>query len=157
MMFIADNMLGKLARWLRLMGYDVLYRTDYSDDDIIEKSKGRLILTRDRELFKVTENHGFEALLVRDTDIVGQLLQLKEEAGIELRDSPGFSRCPLCNGSIEPIEKEKIKENVPDDVNDFWACKACKKVYWEGGHWKNIKETIQEVITRGKDVQNPKR
>jgi uncharacterized protein with PIN domain len=157
MRFIADTMLGKLSRWLRLLGYDVDYRVDFEDDDLIASAKGRTLLTRDRALFERAKSEGLSALLISGTGIKGQLLQLKEEAGIELRDTPEFARCPLCNGEIESVEKEKLKENVPENLNDFWICKTCKNVYWEGGHWKNIKETIKEVKDRGKDVQNPKR
>lgn len=157
MRFIADAMLGKLARWLRLMGYDVDYSADLKDDELLAGAKGRTLLTRDRALYKRAKRTGVAALLISETGIKGQLLQLKDEAGIELQDTPEFARCPLCNGKIESVGKEKLEENVPENINDFFKCIACENVYWEGGHWKNIKETIKEVMSRGKDVQNPKR
>ena len=160
MRFIADTMLGKLSRWLRLMGYDVHYKVDFEDGDIIANAKDRTILTRDRALFKRAKSEGLSALLIRSTDIKDQLLQLKEEVGIELQDTPEFARCPLCNGEVESIEKEKVKGKVPPKVFEnleFWVCKNCQNIYWEGGHWKNIKETVRYVEDRVKDVQNPKR
>ena len=145
-------MLGKLARWLRLSGYDVQYSVDFEDNEIISEAKDRTILTRDRALFERAKSAGQSAFLVRDMDIKGQLLQLKEEGGIELRATPELARCPLCNGEIESIEKEKIEEKVPENVNDFWICKSCKNIYWEGGHWKNIKETVKDIENRAEDV-----
>lgn len=157
MMFIADAMLGKLARWLRLMGYDVDYKIDFKDDELIASAKGRTLLTRDRTLYKRAKSEGLPVILIFDTDIKGQLQELKDGAGLELRDTPELARCPLCNSRIESVAKETLEENVPENVNDFFKCITCKNVYWEGGHWKNIKETIREVKGRGKDVQNPKR
>ncbi len=137
MKFIADAMLGKLSRWLRLMGYDVHYKSDFDDDEIIADAKERIILTRDRSLFERVEREGLAAIFIRAMDIKGQLSQLKNESGIELQDTPALSRCPLCNGEIEKIEKLRI-------------CKNCQKVYWVGAHWKNIGGLV-------KDVQDPKK
>jgi uncharacterized protein with PIN domain len=152
MRFIVDAMLGKLARWLRLMGYDVDYSADFKDDELLAGAKGRTILTRDRALYKKAKSDGLSALLISDAGIKGQLLQVQEEVGLELHDTPEFARCPSCNGLIESVAKEKLKENVPENVNDFFKCTTCKNVYWEGSHWKNIKETIKEVRTGRKDV-----
>jgi uncharacterized protein with PIN domain len=157
MRFIADAMLGKLARWLRLMGYDVDYSTDLKDDELLTRAKERTLLTRDRALYGRAKSNGLDAILISGGGIRGQLTQLKEEVGLELRDMPELARCPLCNGELEGVEKEKIKEKVPVGVSDFFKCVDCENVYWEGSHWKNIKETIKEVEGRGKDVQNPKR
>jgi uncharacterized protein with PIN domain len=160
MQFIADTMLGKLSRWLRLMGYDVLYKSDAEDSEIIANAKKRIILTRDRTLFEKAKSEGLSALLIRSTDIKNQLLQLKEEAEIELQDTPKLSRCPLCNSEVESIEKENIRDKVPPKVFEnleFWVCKNCQKIYWEGGHWKNIKETVKDLEKGLKDVQNPEK
>jgi uncharacterized protein with PIN domain len=157
MRFIADAMLGKLARWLRLSGYDVMYKVEFEDDAIIENAKERVLLTRDRELFLRAKKEGLQALLIQDTGIKEQLRELTRELKIELQDSPRLARCPLCNSEIEKIDKEKISARVPKNVTQFWVCKDCRNIYWEGGHWKNIKETVKDVKSRGKDVQNPKR
>ncbi len=160
MEFTADTMLGRLSGWLRLMGYDVHYKADFEDDEIIASAKGRMILTRDGALFEMAKRRGLPVLLVRATDIKGQLSQLREEIGIELYDTPEHSRCPLCNGEVESIEKEKIKGEVPAGVlenSEFWICKNCQKIYWEGGHWKNIREMVKDVQDGVEDVQDPKR
>ncbi|MEE9474100.1 MAG: Mut7-C RNAse domain-containing protein [Candidatus Hydrothermarchaeaceae archaeon] len=160
MQFIADTMLGKLSRWLRLMGYDVLYKSDAEDNEIIANAKKRTVLTRDRMLFEKAKSEGLYSLLIRSTDLKNQLLQLKEEIGIELQDAPKLSRCPLCNGEVESIEKEKVRDKVPPKVfenSEFWICKNCQKIYWEGGHWKNIKEIVKDIENEMKNVQNPKK
>lgn len=154
MEFVADAMLGKLARWLRLMGYDVLYGVDLEEGEIIENAKERTVLTRDRALYEKVKREGHRAILVRDMDIKEQLLQMKEE-GIELNVTPERARCPLCNGTIHKVEREKINVDVPSNATEFFMCKDCQNVYWEGSHWKNIKDTIKDVESRGKDVQNP--
>ena len=156
MKFIADGMLGKLARWLRVMGHDVLYDVDLEDDEIMASSENRIILTRDVEFYKKLKKGGKSAIFIEATDIKGQLSQLNSE-GVSLRDTPVGARCPLCNGALEDIEREKIKESVPVGVPEFFVCSECRKIYWEGLHWKNIKETIKDVEKRGKDVQNPTR
>ena len=155
MRFIADAMLGKLARWLRLMGYSVLYDVDLDDSKIIEISGGRTVLTRDQKLYSKLRKDGHKAILIKDTDIKGQLTQLQKD-GIKLRVAPLKARCPLCNGKIKKIKRDKIKVNVPEDATEFFVCSRCQNIYWEGSHWKNIKDTIKDVESRGKDVQNPK-
>lgn len=148
MKFISDSMLGKLARWLRLMGHDVVYKRDFDDDEVISSAEGRVILTRDRELFERAKKEGRSALLLRSTDVKGQLMQLKEEVNLRLQDTPRLSRCPLCNKELEKIEKEKVRGKVPPKVfqnSEFWFCSDCQKIYWEGGHWKDIREMVRYV------------
>lgn len=160
MEFTADTMLGRLSRWLRLMGYDVHYKVDFKDDDIIANAKGRMILTRDRELFKMAKSRGLPVLLICATDIKGQLSQLRTDVGIKLYDTPKHSRCQRCNGEVQSIEKEKIKDKVPQGVlenPEFWICKNCQKIYWEGSHWKNIRDMVKDIQDGVDDVQNPKK
>jgi len=152
MRFIADAMLGKLARWLRLMGYSVDYSMDQGDDELLTRAKERTLLTRDRALYGRAKSEGLSAILISEGGIKGQLMQLKEDVELVLRDTPELARCPMCNGRLEGMEKEKIKETVPEGISNFFKCRACENVYWEGLHWKNIKETIKDVKTRGKDV-----
>ncbi len=69
-----------------------------------------------------------------------------------------LSRCPLCNGEVEEVDRREVQETVPQGAlkhAKFWACEKCEKVYWEGRHWKNIKERVSEIKKGVKDVQNP--
>jgi hypothetical protein len=148
--FIADSMLGRLARWLRLSGYDVLYANDILDESILEQAKsGRILLSKDKNLCKKAESRGIDAMLVTSDDILEQLKQVAMERNLIIRSTPEFSRCPLCNAVVEKIEKEKIRDRVPKSVfkrtNGFWECKSCGKIYWHGGHWKNIRERVRRI------------
>jgi hypothetical protein len=151
MKFIADSMLGRLTRWLRLSGYDVLYRNDITDTKIIEmaKSEKRVLLSRDKTLCRKAQRMDVKTSLILSSEIMQQLKQVIKEWGIEIYDTPVFSRCPMCNSKIEKAEKDKVKDKVPETVffatNEFWRCNRCGKVYWHGGHWRNIKEMVERL------------
>jgi hypothetical protein len=136
MRFAADSMLGKLARWLRLSGYDVTYLSEgLNDREILDLAagEGRILLTRDSQLHRSAEKRWIKAVLIESNHLVKQLRQLVRCAGVKLQEAPLFSRCPLCNGEIAQAEE------------GLWRCAECGKVYWEGRHWENIRRTIEEV------------
>lgn len=151
MKFIADSMLGRLARWLRLSGYDVAYANDILDNSILEhaKSEGRILLSKDKNLCEKAKGRGIDATLVTSDNILEQLRQVVRERNLTIRSTPEFSRCPLCNSAVKKIEKEKIKDRVPKTVfkhsKEFWECRNCGKIYWHGGHWKNIRERVRSL------------
>ncbi len=155
MKFIADSMLGRLARWLRLSGYDVTYANDILDEGMLEhaKSEGRILLSKDKNLCKKAKSRGIETTLIMSEDILEQLKQVATEKRLTIRSTPELSRCPLCNAAVEKIEKEKIKDRVPNAVFErmdaFWKCKGCGKIYWHGGHWKNIRERVEKIDVGG--------
>jgi len=139
--FIADEMLGKLARWLRLLGYDTEYGGD--DSEIISRglNDDRIILSRDKELIRRASSIGARALLVSNEKIEGQLAQLLSENLIDIES--GESRCPMCNGEVKYS-------------NGIWVCIKCGKKYWIGRHWKSIREVLRRVrsIARPRDGRN---
>ncbi len=154
MKFIADSMLGRLARWLRLSGYDVAYANDVSDNSILEHAKsGRILLSKDKSLCEKAKSRGIDATLVTSDNILEQLRQVVRERNLTIRSTPEFSRCPLCNSAVKKIEKEKIKDRVPktvfERINEFWECRSCGKIYWHGGHWKNIRERVRRIDVGG--------
>ncbi|MCL5799695.1 MAG: Mut7-C RNAse domain-containing protein [Candidatus Thermoplasmatota archaeon] len=147
--FLADSMLGRLTRWLRMMGYSVEYATsDWSDAKIMEycTSKGLFLITRDRELSKRYSH----SLYVLSENINDQLaLFLSEFApSRELF----FTRCPLCNGKTSRVPMSQVSDRVPEGVRGRYAsafvCLNCGKVYWEGTHYDSILKTINSIITR---------
>jgi uncharacterized protein with PIN domain len=156
MRFVADAMLGKLARWLRMMGYDTLCAADMpvDDDDLltIAVDESRILLTRDRELFSRAKDMGISAEFIESTDIVEQLAQLVKDLGIELREEPSTAFCPSCNGRLVPVSKSEVVGLVPatvlDTHNRFWMCQSCGAVYWDGTHWKKIREVVEKVRER---------
>ena len=141
--FAADVHLGRLAGFLRLAGFDTLYRNDWDDRGLIEISRleRRIILTRDRGLLMRTEvTHGH---LVRPTAPRAQLDEVLER--FDLRGSlRPFSRCSLCNESVEKATKDEVLELIPKRTalhhDEFWRCTGCGHVYWRGAHWRSLLE-----------------
>ena len=146
--FSVDEMLGSLARWLRIMGYDTVYHRDQSDTEIVNTAseQGRFLLTRDKELaFRA----GDEGLFVVDDDVLGQLKQVVEALGLTLDES--LTRCTICNGELETLPPQEAKELVPEGAfknNDqFYRCSECGKIYWKGSHIKKILEILEPILS----------
>ncbi|CAB50219.1 Mut7-C RNAse domain-containing protein [Pyrococcus abyssi] len=143
MKFIADMMLGRLARWLRLYGYDTKYGIK-DDDEIIEtaKKEGRIILSRDLELVERAKKLGIKAIFIESNSIEGQIAQLMR-LGIEFNELfPEGARCPKCNGIIVRVSKEEVKGKVPEKVyesyDEFYVCTNCGQIYWPGRQWEEM-------------------
>ncbi|MDI6890595.1 MAG: Mut7-C RNAse domain-containing protein [Thermodesulfovibrionales bacterium] len=148
--FIADAMLGRLARWLRLLGFDTLYYPDISDIRLLRvaKEQGRLILTRDTRLIKIRGIKDY--LLIRANDSFQQLLEVIH--ALKLKDFNPLSRCVICNGKLSRLlDKTEIKDSVPDFVflnfHIFQRCSDCGKIYWEGTHPRMFREKLTEVLS----------
>jgi uncharacterized protein with PIN domain len=135
--FVADNHLGRLARFLRLLGLDTRYDRDWSDPDLvgISTSERRVLLTRDVQLLKNGSlTHGY---YVRATDPREQLTEVARRFHLSGRLAP-FSRCMACNGVLAPVAKEDIAHRLPPEtrahIDDFMVCTSCENLYWEGAH-----------------------
>jgi len=129
-------MVGKLARWLRILGYDVLYSNTFDDDEIVieAESTRRIILTRDTGLYR-RRTHA-QCILIESDDYKKQVRQVTLR--FDLKDFNFFSRCLECNVLLEPIDKEGAFEKVPPFVylthDRFASCPSCNRVYWHGSH-----------------------
>jgi len=142
MKFIADVMLGKLAKRMRLLGFDVLYDRTFDDNEIIRLSleQNRVILTRDTELAgrPLAANRVF---IMHDA-VKDQVRQVLDTFMIESVPGP-LTRCSVCNDSLLPITKQDIKDIVPEYVYNnyggFLRCVSCGRVYWEGTHVRNMR------------------
>jgi hypothetical protein len=151
MKFIADGMLGKLTRWLRLMGYDVEYFKSEKDKQLMDKARveGKVLLTGDVELYRQSMLSGVNAFLVRSKDQAEQLAVLAKRFDLKLEISPEKSRCPKCNSKIKSVTKDQIKESIPINTlknqNEFWICTGCSQVFWRGSHWMGISETLKRA------------
>ena len=150
--FIADVHLGKLTCYLRMMGFDVLYKNEFDDDEIVNLSitKTRAILTRDRGILKRSEvTHGY---WVRSTKIKEQVIEVIKRFDLK-NIIKEFSRCITCNSVLKPISKSEIIDDLPPKVSktqaDFSRCPACKKNYWKGTHHQKMLSFIQSV----KDIE----
>jgi uncharacterized protein with PIN domain len=152
--FIADGMLGKLTRWLRMLGHDVTYFRSADDEKLVElaKSEKRVLLTRDHKLYQQAVAQGLDAVLVEAMDEAGKLADLAGRFGFRLEIDLSVSRCPKCNAKIESVSKGVVVDEIPDatsvNYNDFWRCRGCGQVYWQGAHWKRIEKTLQEAKTK---------
>jgi len=142
--FIADVMVGKLARWLRVLGFDVLYSNTYGDDQIIRIShtEGRLILTRDVQLARRAPN---QSLLIESGHYKEQVEQVV--CSLSLKEFKAFSRCLECNARLEQLDKEAAFEKVPPFVyltqERFARCPSCDRIYWHGTHTQEMLKHIR--------------
>jgi hypothetical protein len=151
MEFITDGMLGKLTRWLRMLGYDVEYFQSLGDRQLIEsaKAENRVLLTRDQELYKQAVKQGINAFLVEGETEAEKLAKLAKQLNLKLEIDVALSRCPKCNTKIRPASKNTVAGRVPDGTlsryEEFWECPNCGQIYWQGAHWKRIDKTLREA------------
>lgn len=153
--FIADMMLGRLARYLRIFGFDVLYFHNISDEDLINKSKeeARIVLTRDSRMIdrKVFKYGKIKFLFINDDDVLKQLEQIKNEISLKL--SINLIRCIECNQILKKVDKEKIKGKVPafiyKSTDDFAYCSNCDKYYWKGTHLELMNKRFSHLLKSG--------
>lgn len=144
--FVLDIHLGTLARYLRLLGFDTLYRNDYDDDELaaISAAEHRILLTRDRGLLKrriVT--HG--AFVHADKPRV-QLEEVCDRLDLYSAIEP-FKRCTRCNGLLEPVDKAEIEHRLEPKTrryyDHFLRCSNCGQIYWKGSHFNRMKKLIE--------------
>jgi hypothetical protein len=146
--FVLDTHLGKLARLLRMLGFDSLYRQDFEDDEIIQLSveERRIILTRDTALLKTgVVAHGY---WVRSIVPQEQVREVLARFDLYSRVRP-FRRCMVCNSPITRIEKSTVLHEIPRRVrelhDEYYRCSGCRKVYWKGTHYQDMMEQIQRL------------
>ncbi len=146
--FILDVHLGTLAKYLRMLGFDTIYRNDFSDAEIVKISlkEKRAILTRDVGILKRSEvTRGY---WVRNTDPFKQVEEIVKRFDLK-NQIKEFTRCIECNTILEMIEKEKIIDRLPLKVkatqNNFLYCKNCDKIYWRGSHYESMKGLIEKL------------
>lgn len=150
--FVADVMLGRLARWLRALGYDTLYDPTQDDDGLaqIARQEDRVLLTRDVEL---TRRRGVKAVLIADDRLSSQLRQVVRELGLSTQGA--FSRCIECNVELDEMSRGQAQPLVPPYVFEtqprFRRCPRCAKVYWRGTHWTHMQKLLQDLDKRDRD------
>lgn len=145
MRFLCDAMLGRLATWLRLLGYDTAY-SDAHDHELARQARAeeRMLLTRDLDL---AQRRGIHALLITSDDPEAQLRQVIHKFG--LTKSQALSRCPGCNSPLRGLHKLAAKDRVPPHIYEhhttFRECATCGKIYWRGSHWQRIRSTLDSI------------
>ena len=141
---LVDAMLGRLARWLRLMGYDAAYWRDGSDEALIAaaKAEDRLIITRDHAL---AQRRGIRALLITSEALDEQLAEARAALGAQ---PLSFTRCSECNGVLDNLPHAAARDLVPPYVwqtqAQFRRCSLCGRVYWKGTHWPALHERLEQ-------------
>jgi hypothetical protein len=152
--FIVDVNVGKLAKWLRILGYDTLFINSLADDELIRIaiSEGRVLLTRDIRILRrrVVYSGKLKLVLIRDDDIRGQLRQVIGTLGLS-RDIKPFSRCPECNEPLFSRSSEQVRDLVPPYVfktqTQYMECPSCHRIYWRGTHWQRMKEEVEKLLS----------
>ena len=147
--FIVDAHLGKLARYLRMLGFDAAYERCLENAEIIERSlkEQRIILTRSPEILKQSRvTHGY---WLRHDEPLEQLQEVLHELDLSRQVKP-FTRCMDCNGRIVAVEKTDITGQVNplifERFSEFWQCRDCGKIYWQGSHHERMARMISDII-----------
>lgn len=152
MRFVADVHLGRLARYLRLLGFDTVYDRDRGDAELAEISskQRRIVLTRDVELLKrASVTHGY---YVRSADPRTQVVEVTRRFHLDENLRP-FTRCMVCNGLVSPVDKSEVEHRLPpltrEQVDDFSRCGDCGRVYWQGAHKSELERIVDSSRAEG--------
>jgi uncharacterized protein with PIN domain len=147
--FVVDVNLGRLARYLRLLGFDSLYRNDYVDSELVKicSEQGRIVLTRDRNLLKHSAiTHG---CFIHNTEPLRQIDEVVVRLDLANVAKP-FKRCVRCNGLLQSVEKSVVKERLQPLTRRyygvFWICGSCEQVYWKGSHYQKMMKLVEVIL-----------
>ena len=150
--FIADNNVGKLARWLRLIGYDTLLFKQKDDGQMIKiaLSENRVILTKDTQFMKrrLVTNGKLKTIHIKQDDPKLQVQEVVKTLNLNYHFKP-FSLCLECNRALIARDKEEVKNLVPAQVvetqTQYTQCPACHRIYWPGTHWQAMVKKLQDL------------
>lgn len=148
MKLLLTKELGRLAKWLRILGFDAAYFTEDKSGSLIIQalSEERIILTRNQRLPRA---RGVRIIFIKSEKIKEQIAEALKDLKIKPDAKTMFSRCILCNEQLVALEKEKIKDKVPEYVyntqNSFITCPKCRRIYWQATHWGNVQKTLGEI------------
>jgi len=141
--------LGRLAKWLRILGFDALYFIQPNPGSLIIQAlrEERVILTRNQ---RFGGRAGVRIICLQAERVKEQIQEVFRKCSLQPDPAKMFSRCILCNQELIGIDKEKVKEQVPEYVFNtqerFITCPQCKRIYWQGTHWGNVKSVIEEIV-----------
>ena len=146
--FVVDVNVGRIAKWLRVIGHDALYIPDADDGELVRRAgeQDRIILTRDRYIAerRVVASGRVKVILLQSHDFREQMREVTEALDLGFHD--GFSICIECNAPLQETDKESVRDRVPEFVFStqvsFQVCPDCGKLYWRGTHWRNMQEEL---------------
>ncbi len=146
---LADGMLGRLTKWLRLLGYDTAYDNHAADAELARRARaeGRVLLTRDRELAR---RRGLRTLLIQSEVLEEQVREVQNALGPAPQSA--LSRCTVCNTALEPVASDEIAALVPPYVlktqTEFHRCPGCGRIYWPGTHLRKMRERLEHLVEK---------
>lgn len=154
MKFIVDSNVGRLARWLRIAGFDTIFINDLDDNRLVRLalSEGRVLLTKDTQILKrrVATTGRLKVILIESEEVKAQLRQVVKTLNLGDRIKP-FTLCLECNQPLVPREKEDVKELVPPYIfqtqTQYMQCPACHRVYWRGTHWQRMSRELERIVS----------
>ncbi|HEX2907521.1 MAG TPA: Mut7-C RNAse domain-containing protein, partial [Phototrophicaceae bacterium] len=148
--FVLDQHLGRLAAYLRMMGFDTLYRNDYDDEELAQVShdETRVLLTRDVGLLK--RSLVIYGYYVRETNREKQLVEITHRFNLPALADP-FKHCMKCNGLLTPVPKAAVLDRLPDGTaqyyDEFHRCQSCQRVYWKGPHFQKMQRLVEQMLS----------
>jgi uncharacterized protein with PIN domain len=153
--FIVDNNVGKLAKWLRIMGYDALLFTEDDDGKMVKVAlaQNRVILTKDTQIMRrrLVNSGRIKAVLIEDDDPKAQLQQIVEDLNLDYQLRP-FSICLECNQNLVARDKEEVRDLVPPHVFEaqslYMECPSCHRIYWRGTHWQAMSQELERFTAQ---------
>jgi uncharacterized protein with PIN domain len=144
--FLADDMVGRLARWLRVLGYDTASAGSMSDTEVaaLARREGRTVLTRHAALAERFPD--LDVFVIDDENPWMQLSRVVAHFRLDTESGLFFTRCSVCNGLLEKIDKVRYRERIPPKsyaaFADFWRCPGCGRIYWAGTHVERMREQL---------------
>ena len=150
---MVDNNVGKLAKWLRIMGYDTVFFDGSNDSDMVAKAlaEGRIILTRDTQIMKrwVVTSGRLKAILINSEEPEPQMRQVIDTLNLDCQFRP-FTLCLECNQPLAEKNKDQVKDRVPPYVSQtqsqYMECPACHRIYWRGTHWEAMTRKLKKFM-----------
>jgi uncharacterized protein with PIN domain len=149
MKFIIDRTLGKLAKWLRIMGYDTIFWRSNEVEGLLSRAleEERVLITKDTKLYK--RRGELQAMLIREDNSFLQLQKVIRHFQLPVQEENLFTRCLMCNIQLEEIDAAEVKDDVPDYIfhthREFSRCPSCGKVYWAGTHYEHMNEVVDRL------------
>ncbi len=151
--FIVDHNVGKMAKWLRMMGYDTLFFNGSDDAGMITTAltEDRVILTRDTGIVqrRLVTSGRLKAILINSDRVDVQMKQVIGTLNLDIHYKP-FTICLECNQPLAEISKEQVKERVPPYVfktqQQYMECPACQRIYWRGTHWRAMNSKLKKLL-----------
>ena len=151
MKFLADGMLGKLVRWLRILGHDIIYLVEFDDSELLELAKKdeRVLLTKDLDLYKRAIGRGLDSYYVEGKTEPERIAEVVKRYSLRLVIDMDKSQCPICNTKLTAASKEQVQSELEKNTftyySKFWKCPNCGQIYWQGAHWTQINNTLNQA------------